>query len=127
MSLRVRTEGEIDAAKAEAIINGLSAPAPYAKIIEWLTVCAVLTAHPKDDAMSSDLKMKAFASQLAGYPGDIVAHVLKEWPNKNKWFPTWAELLADIDEMSGLRPDIVDRVRSRISRPAQIQASGEGQ
>jgi hypothetical protein len=127
MSLTVKAVGEIDAQTARAVIDGLSAPAPREKIIEWLTVCAVKTASAKDDDMTSDLKLRVFADDLLQYPGDIVRHVLKEWPSRSKWFPVWKELEDQVQEMAGLRPQIVDKVRSRISRPTQIQASGEGQ
>ena len=114
MSLRVKRADVVDHAGAKAVIDGLAAPAPRASIIEWLTICAVKTVSARDDDMASDLNMKVFADDLGQYPGDIVHHVLKEWPERNKWFPSWSELRDEIDRLSGLRPEIIRRVRSRL-------------
>lgn len=114
MSLTVKLADEVDAKTAHAALNGLSAPASEADINEWLTICAVKTAHAKDDEMTSDLKLRVYATDLAAYPGDVVRHVLKEWPNNNKWFPVWQELCAEIERMAGLRPQIVERVRIKL-------------
>ncbi|MEH6743887.1 hypothetical protein [Hyphomonas sp.] len=116
MSLTVKLADQIDSDRAKSILAGLSGPAPAGKITEWLTVCAVLTASPRDDDMTSDLKLKAFEAQLAKYPGDIVRHVLAMWPDKNKWFPTWAELKSEIERLEGIRPQIIDRVQERLNQ-----------
>lgn len=114
MSLTVKLAEDVNVDGAEATLSGLAAPAPRADIVEWLTMCAVLTAMPRDDDMTSDLKLRAFAERLSEHPGDIVRHVLKEWPESNKWFPTWSELRIEIDRMAGIRPAIIDRVRARL-------------
>lgn len=123
MSLIVKLDETVDAEGAQAVLSGLTAPAPMSDIIEWLTICAVKTVHAKGDDMSSDLKMKVFASDLMDYPGDVVRHVLKEWPTSNKWFPSWSELVAQIDAMSGNRPAIVQRVGGALRRPRSVGGS----
>ncbi|TNE58633.1 MAG: hypothetical protein EP341_03185 [Sphingomonadales bacterium] len=118
MSLTVKLADEVDLETAEKTLNGLTAPAPKDSIIEWLTMCAVLTASAKDDDMTSDLKLKLFASKLSAYPGDVVKHALDAWPDTHKWFPTWSELLTEIERMSDIRPAIVERVREKIGARA---------
>jgi hypothetical protein len=116
MSLTVTPSGSLEAERAERIVSALEAPAPQAKLIEWVTLCAVLTAQPRDDDMTSELKLRAYVEKLAEYPGDIVREVLSDWPGKSKWFPTWAELKAALDKHAGVRPLLVDRVRAEIKR-----------
>lgn len=116
MSLTVTPSGSLDRDGCQRVIDALSAPAPQSTLIEWLTMCAVLTVPTKDDDMTGELKLRAFAQRLSEYPGDIVRHVLEGWPDKSKWFPAWAELKAAIEKHSGVRPLLVDRVRDEIWR-----------
>lgn len=116
MSLTVTSSDSLETETAEKIVDALGAPAPRDKLIEWITVCAVLTVATKDDELSGELKMRAYAERLAEFPGDIVHAVLEEWPRKSKWFPAWAELEAAIQKHMGIRPLLIDRVRSEIRR-----------
>jgi len=114
MSLTVKLAEDVDMAMVDKTLDGLTAPAPLSSIIEWLTMCAVLTASPKDDDMTSELKLKMFASKLQDYPGDVVKHALDAWPDTHKWFPTWSELRKEVELMADIRPAIVERVRQKI-------------
>ena len=114
MSLTVTSSDSPDRDTAERIVNALSAPAPHEKIMEWLTICAVLTAAPRDDDMTAEFRMKVFAGELANYPGDIVRQALSDWPHKSKWFPAWRELQDVLEKHRGIRPMLVDRVRESI-------------
>lgn len=105
----------MDLDRAGKIIDALDAPAPIEKIIEWLTLCAALTAIAKEEDASATLKLKAYAERLCDYPGDVVHKALKEWPDKNKWFPTWAELRAECEVQCGKRGEFVNEAR-RILR-----------
>lgn len=118
MSLTVTPSGSLDRDKATQIVDALAAPAPADKLTEWLTVCAVLTAQPRDDDMTSDLKLRVYAEKLAQWPGDVVRHVLDEWPSKSKWFPTWNEMEAALDRHNAHRPMVVQKVREVIGGAA---------
>lgn len=119
MLLTVTSSDSVEADKAERIVQGLTAPAPQAKLVEWITICAALTAQPRDDDMASELKLRAYVEKLAEYPGDIVNAVLKDWPEKSKWFPTWADLKAALDTHMGIRPFVVNHVRRELRRRAR--------
>lgn len=114
MSLIVTCSASPEADTAERVVSGLLAPAPIEKLVEWITICAVLTAQPREDDMTSELKLKAYAQELARYPGDIVRHVLAEWPRRSKWFPAWAELQAALDKQLGYRPVLAEKVRAEL-------------
>lgn len=115
MTLTVTPSESLEADKAERIIEGLSAPAPIAKLTEWLTVCAALTAAPRDDDMTSELRLRVYTQKLAEFPGDVVRKVLADWPSQSKWFPVWAELEAAMNREMGIRPRLIEQVRRRVN------------
>ena len=115
MTLTVTPSESLEADKAERIIEGLAAPAPIAKLTEWLTVCAALTAAPRDDDMTSELRLRVYTQKLAEFPGDVVRKVLADWPSQSKWFPVWAELEAAMNREMGIRPRLIEQVRRRVN------------
>lgn len=114
MTLTVTPSELLEADKAARIIDALQAPAPVAKLTEWLTVCAALTAAPRDDDMTSELRLRVYTQKLADFPGDVVRKVLAEWPSKSKWFPVWAELEAAMNREMGIRPRLIEQARRHI-------------
>ena len=114
MTLTVTPSELLEADKAERIIDALEAPAPIAKLTEWVTVCAALTAAPRDDDMTSELRLRVYTQKLADFPGDVVRKVLADWPSQSKWFPVWAELEAAMDREMGIRPRLIQQARRCI-------------
>ena len=112
MSLRVKRSEVVDHKQALKIANALEAPARIELIIEWLTMCAALTAQPKEETAGTDLKLRLLSERLQEWPGDIVHDALKDWPVKNKWFPTLSELVAECESRMGNRAQIVSTVKS---------------
>jgi hypothetical protein len=53
----------------------------------------------------------------ADYPEDVVLLALERWPSKAKWFPSWLELVQDIETMTDARtyrtPAIIKRRAER--------------
>ena len=114
MTLTVTPSESLEADKAERIIDALGAPAPVSKLTEWLTMCAVLTAAPRDDDMTSELRLKVFTQKLADFPGDVARKVLADWSSQSKWFPVWAELEAAMNREMGIRPRLIEQARRCI-------------
>ena len=114
MTLTVTPSELLEADKVERIIEGLAAPASVARLTEWLTVCAALTAAPRDDDMTSELRLRVYTERLSDFPGDVVRKVLADWPSQSKWFPVWAELEAAMNREMGVRPRLIEQARRCI-------------
>jgi len=71
-------------------------PHPKQLVME-LTQLWSLTAHKSHSDQTLDLLLEAFAAKLEDYPADAVIEALRQWPENNKWWPTWAELKALIE------------------------------
>lgn len=115
MSLKATCSEQIDAEKARKILDALEAPAPRQMIIEALTMCAALTAQPKEDSGGAELRFHGMAARLAEWPGDVVLSALHHWPTRNKWFPTLSEIIAECDARMGNREEIIT-VANRMLR-----------
>jgi hypothetical protein len=72
-------------------------PHPKQLVME-LTRLWSLTAHKSHSDQTLDLLLEAFASKLEDYPADAVIETLREWPENNKWWPTWVELKTRIEK-----------------------------
>lgn len=44
------------------------------------------------NAGGAEVTVDAMATQLERFPIDVALQALKDWPERNHWFPTWAEL-----------------------------------
>jgi len=54
------------------------------------------------------LMISAYADELSHFPGDIVHHVLMEWPNKSRWFPAWHDLFDNLSWRTNKRQFLLD-------------------
>ena len=78
------------------VIDQHRAPAPPERLFEWLGVLHTKTIQRKQDQPGIDLTMRVYVTELSKYPADITQTVLTNWPERNKWWPAWAELKEDI-------------------------------
>ena len=93
-------EGVIPVADMERAIEAIentSAPATPREIGELVAELFVLTKQRREDQITLDISIEAFGSRLLEYPADIVREVLKKWPDRSTFFPSWHELKSEID------------------------------
>lgn len=67
-----------------------------------------MTGKPKprsDEA--EDATLEGLLAKIRKYPGDIVMHVLWTWDDRHEFWPRWATLRAELDEVSSLRRGIL--------------------
>ena len=88
------TQDEIQAALR--VIDQQRAPATPAQLFEWLGALGLKTIQRKQDQASMDLTLRVYVTELSKYPAGVVQQVLEAWPERNKWWPAWAELKEDI-------------------------------
>lgn len=100
---------------AAADIEKFLTPADQRQIEEWLAELSVLTAGRRRDEMEGELMLTAYASRLAQYPADVVHHVLLKlsW----QFWPTWAELQARCEAMTGPRLHMLAALRAPDPEP----------
>ena len=61
-------------------------------IAKELLRLSMLVARKAEDAKEIELRIEVFIDELKPYPADIVLDVLRGWPRRSRWFPTWLEL-----------------------------------
>ena len=87
----------VDMERAIEAIENTSAPATPREVGELVAELFVLTKQRREDQMTLDISIEAFGSRLLEYPADIVREVLKKWPDRSTFFPSWHELKSEID------------------------------
>lgn len=79
-----------------------------------LAYCEALTKRRADDA--AEVTAQAYKSALARYPMDVALQVLREWPERNPWFPSWSELRDRCEKLTAPRMDLLEAIRlARLS------------
>ena len=88
----------IDDLKAAAeIIEERSRPLDRETIGMLIAEVYSLTKRRKDEQIEQDFAVMAYGERLLEYPADIVTEVLKRWPDRSTWWPSWHELKKEID------------------------------
>ncbi|MGE0830820.1 MAG: hypothetical protein AB7O04_15910 [Hyphomonadaceae bacterium] len=91
-------------------------PARPADVLDTLAELALLVEKRENDDDISEARMAAYLQRLQAYPGDIVLFVLKAWPDRSKFWPTWAELREALDERFAKRRVMLPALQ-RIDAP----------
>jgi hypothetical protein len=86
-------------------LRNFMTPAPMRKIEEWIARLSVTCAKRKDDSFSEELRVVEYASRLSRYPADIAKYVLLH--QSYQFFPTWAELEARCEALTGPRRQMI--------------------
>ncbi len=73
-----------------------------------------LTATRNEQAGMVEIQLDTYAEELGACAADCTAYALKQ-AGKEKWWPTWSELLAHLNE--------VDQVRKILTREMEKQLS----
>ncbi|MFD2207203.1 hypothetical protein [Kiloniella antarctica] len=73
-----------------------------------------LTATRSEQAGMVEIQLDTYAEELGAYAADCTAYALKQ-AGKDKWWPTWSELLVHLNE--------VDQVRKILTREMEEQLS----
>lgn len=77
---------------ARSIIRSALQPAADRTTLVLLAKLSALVAQRADSDAGAEVQLAAYAERLREYPADIVAEVLRDWPNRSQWWPTWFEL-----------------------------------
>jgi hypothetical protein len=72
-------------------------PLPSEQILKELTRLKLKTMARNITTEELSLQLAVYTDDLAQYPADIVVKVLRDWPKQNKWWPTWHELVNEME------------------------------
>jgi hypothetical protein len=87
-----------DLEESKRLLKLASQPAGREIILRALLKLRLLTSGKSaGDGEEAQLSLQAYAELLSEYPGDAVLDALQAWPRKNKWWPAFAELAAEIE------------------------------
>ena len=87
-----------DLSRAMTMIRASLKPAPAERLVSALATLSTLTARSnKAGENDADLQLAAYVRMLGDYPEDVALDVLSRWPRRSKFWPTWCELLDDLD------------------------------
>lgn len=93
---RAVPRAELDEAKR--LLGLANQPADKGLLVASLVKLRVLTSSSQGASDEElQLSLEAYAEELAEYPADAVMTVLAAWPRKHKWWPGFAELVAEIE------------------------------
>lgn len=72
-------------------------PAPFEMIVRKYAEVLLMCATRKQDDFDIELATSAVCERMRYYPADVVMCVLDEWPDNNRFKPTWLDLKEKMD------------------------------
>lgn len=85
--------------RAHQILRSALQPAPRIELAKAITAMGMLTANKAGDEVSLDLRLEAYVQKLSGYPADVALSAVNGWSEKSKWWPAWAELREECENL----------------------------
>jgi hypothetical protein len=102
------------------VVRMAQTPAPEAVVYGWLGELSVQVAYRTQTEFNGELTLRVYARNLAKYPADIVRDVLMDWPRQSKWWPTWHELVEELDRRQQRRLALERELILRIRRQEDV-------
>lgn len=93
-----------------AIVRSFAPRAPKDVVLRALAKVYYLTASKKEDGEDLTLRFAAWEDQLSAFPGDVVLAVLRDWPNDNRYWPTWDAIRPKLLAAAGFRAMAAERL-----------------
>ena len=103
---------ELNQAKEE--IESSLIPASDKELAKGLTKLSVLTKSRNQGVGDLEVKIETYLEKLKEYPRDVVLEVLRMAPGRYKFFPSWAELMEELDWRSGYAKEAVAAIEGKI-------------
>lgn len=105
--LKLRCHSE-HVAEAWAIHAAMMRPAPRQRLLEALHKLRRLTvgredAHRDETPGAAEAEIHTWVERLEVYPADVAISVLADWPDRSKYWPSWAEIRELIDVAMSFR------------------------
>lgn len=99
-----------------AALDALCAPAPKEKNVFEIGRMRVMTKSRAEDEETTEFILRCFAEDVAAYPADVMRAACRRWCARETFFPSWAELKADLDRLARKRY----RLRAAVARTLEL-------
>lgn len=94
----------IDAAQE---LRRTAPPASPGKLAGMLATMNATLVQSRQSEAETRLRVAAYVDRLAEYPADVVAAVLRAWPDNNKFWPAWFELREELERIARPRRELI--------------------
>jgi hypothetical protein len=88
---------------AHPIIERICKPAGRQVVMGAAGRCLNLTKARQQDGMDLRLMIEGFADELAEFPEDVVATAFRKWAQREKWWPSLAEIRDQCQRLNRVR------------------------
>jgi hypothetical protein len=109
--------------RALDVVRAAMGPADAEVLSRELVRLTVLTAPRSQTEVDIALRTAALCEELERFPTDHLVRCLREWPRKNRFFPTLAELLEDLERRMKFRRLVGGTIARKLDR---IGTAAEG-
>jgi hypothetical protein len=102
----VRYEGDCDCVTDadRAVLDAAMVPATDQQLVPLLATLWEMTSHAQSGGDNLKLKFRGFARLLQqDYPADVAVEAIQRWQDREKWWPSWAELKGECDRLANWR------------------------
>ena len=107
-----------DAVGALASIAAFYQPAGAQALGKGIAAMRALCSRRTDGEDDTRFLATLLLARLAEYPADVTREAMRRWTDREKWFPSWAELKAECDRLFRRRRLLREALERRASRSA---------
>lgn len=92
---------------AAAELRQEDAPASDREIAGMLATMNAALVQSRQSESETRLRLAAYVDRLRDYPQDVVSTALRQWPDKNRFWPAWAELRVELERIARPRRALI--------------------
>lgn len=92
---------------AAAELREQEAPASDRELAGMLATMNAALVQSRQSESETRLRLAAYVDRLREYPRDVVSVALRQWPDKNRFWPAWAELRAELERIARPRRALI--------------------
>ncbi|MGI9484983.1 MAG: hypothetical protein ACR2RF_03690 [Geminicoccaceae bacterium] len=106
------SEGELREALVQ--VDQATQPLPDERIVLEINKLKVRCKMRAEQQEDMQMLIACLLDDLSEYPADVVVDVLKAWPRRSPWWPSWNELYEQLERKSAPRRAIRDVIKHAL-------------
>lgn len=111
--------------EALAQVQQATQPLPDERIVLEINKLKVRCRMRAEQQEDMQMLIACMLDDLSEYPADVVVDVLKAWPRRSPWWPSWNELYEQLERKSAPRLAIRDVIKQAIRTHEEPDAMSE--